>query len=115
MGCGASTPAPKTKDKSPSSSFKPLKEGQAREATSNYAIVFVFGHDASGKQAICEELCGEFGGQYLHMANMIRDEVDAETPLGEEMADMIRQVPSACNSGALPPSALSALFPRPHT
>ena len=52
-------------------------------------IVLVVGGPGSGKGALCERLAKECGAVHLSCGEMLRLEVEAQTPLGKEVADIM--------------------------
>ncbi|KAL3786297.1 hypothetical protein HJC23_006577 [Cyclotella cryptica] len=54
-------------------------------------IVLVVGGPGSGKGALCERLEKECGVVHLSCGEMLREEVEADTPLGREVRDIMAQ------------------------
>ncbi len=52
-------------------------------------IVLVVGGPGSGKGALCERLAKDCGAVHLSCGEMLRLEVEAQTPLGKEVADIM--------------------------
>lgn len=52
-------------------------------------IVLVVGGPGSGKGALCERLAEECGAVHLSCGEMLREEVEACTPLGKEVAEIM--------------------------
>lgn len=52
-------------------------------------IVLVVGGPGSGKGALCERLAEECGAVHLSCGEMLREEVEAQTPLGREVAEIM--------------------------
>lgn len=54
-------------------------------------IVLIVGGPGSGKGALCERLEKECGVVHLSCGEMLREEVEAKTPLGREVSDIMEQ------------------------
>jgi len=54
-------------------------------------IVLIVGGPGSGKGALCERLEKECGVVHLSCGEMLREEVEAHTPLGREVSDIMQQ------------------------
>lgn len=52
-------------------------------------IVLIVGGPGSGKGALCERLAQECGAVHLSCGEMLREEVEAQTPLGKEVAEIM--------------------------
>eukprot|EP00571_Detonula_confervacea_P013793 CAMPEP_0172300180 /NCGR_PEP_ID=MMETSP1058-20130122/2319_1 /TAXON_ID=83371 /ORGANISM="Detonula confervacea, Strain CCMP 353" /LENGTH=458 /DNA_ID=CAMNT_0013009875 /DNA_START=4 /DNA_END=1380 /DNA_ORIENTATION=+ len=52
-------------------------------------IVLVVGGPGSGKGALCERLAQDCGAVHLSCGEMLRSEVEAQTPLGKEVAEIM--------------------------
>ncbi|EED90331.1 predicted protein, partial [Thalassiosira pseudonana CCMP1335] len=54
-------------------------------------VVLVVGGPGSGKGALCERLEKECGAVHLSCGEMLREEVEARTPLGIEVAEIMER------------------------
>jgi len=52
-------------------------------------IVLVVGGPGSGKGALCQRLAEDCGAVHLSCGEMLREEVEAQTPLGKEVAEIM--------------------------
>jgi len=52
-------------------------------------VILVVGGPGSGKGALCERLARDCGAVHLSCGEMLREEVEADTPLGREVADIM--------------------------
>jgi len=57
----------------------------------NPEIVFVLGGPGSGKGTQCEKLAQEYGFEHISVGDVLRDELNRRTHLGEQIKSTIEQ------------------------